>query len=88
MNTVKYVKSFSKGQITIPKDFRDLFGLVNDFWLKLSLVDGKIIVEPIKEKDKTSYTKSLLAIKGNWINADELKENRHQVEQQLLKRAL
>jgi AbrB family looped-hinge helix DNA binding protein len=89
MNTTKYVKSFSKGQITIPKEVRDLFGLVGDFWLRLSVVDGKMIIEPLeKNQDKAFYTKSLLSIKGDWLHVDEIKKNREEVEKQLTKNTL
>src|SRR5919205_520824 len=52
MNTTRFIKSFSKGQITIPKEFRDLFGIGDEFWLKLSVEDGKLVAEPV-ERDKT-----------------------------------
>ena len=89
MDTTRYVKSFSKGQITIPKDFRDMFGLTYDFWLKLYINDGKIIAEPVeKETDRDEYLKKLLSIKGGWISKDEIKKNRAAVEKQLKERAL
>lgn len=89
MNTVRYIKSFSKGQITIPKEFRDLFGLINDFWLKLYIDRGRIIAEPIeKTVDKTMYAKSLLAIKGNWINTQEITRNRKDIEKNLAKHTI
>lgn len=89
MNTVRFVKSFSNGQITIPKEFRDTFGIAKEFWLKLSLEDGKIIAEPIeKGKNKTEYAQTLLAIKGDWFDETELKTNRDQIEKQINERAL
>lgn len=89
MNTVRFVKSFSKGQITIPKEFRDAFGIKEEFWLKLSLVENKIVAEPVeKEKDKSDYAKKLLQIKGDWFNPDEIKKNRAQIEKQLKLRSL
>jgi len=37
----KYIKSFSKGQITIPKEMRYGNGLGDVFWLKLYIQDGE-----------------------------------------------
>jgi len=89
MDKVKYVKSFSHGQITIPKEFRDLFGIQDEFWLKLTVDNNKIIAEPVESKvDKKSYQKKLLSIKGDWINPEELKRNREQMEKQIRERAL
>lgn len=89
MNTTRFVKSFSKGQITIPKYFRDMFGMTDDFWLKLYVSNGKIIAEPVeKEKSQSNYLKKLLSIKGGWISQDEIKKNRAAVEKQLKERAL
>lgn len=90
MNTnVKYVKSFSKGQITIPKEFRNLLGAQDEFWLRLYIDEGKIIAEPVeRKKDQSLYKKRLLKIKGNWFNSAEIVQNRQQIERQLQKRSL
>ena len=89
MSTVRFVKSFSKGQITVPKEFRDAFGIKHDFWLKLYIESGKIIAEPIeKERDQSDYLKKLLTIKGGWISEKEIKKNREAVEKKLKKRTL
>jgi len=89
MNTVRFVKSFSKGQITVPKEFRDAFGIKHDFWLKLYIESGKLIAEPIeKEKDQSDYLKKLLNIKGGWLSENEVKKNRAAVEKQLKERTL
>lgn len=84
MSNVRFVKSFSKGQITIPKEFRDTFGIKNDFWLKLYIESGKLIAEPVeKESNQSDYLKKLLGIKGMWISENEIKKNRAAVEKQL-----
>lgn len=86
MNTVRYIKSFSKGQITIPKQIRDEFGMENDFWLKLYTQEGKIIAEPVeRQKSKANYREKLLSIKGTWINPREIERNRQEIEQRLKK---
>ena len=89
MNTVKFVKSFSKGQITIPKDIRDWLGISEEFWLKLSVQEGKIIAEPAEVKtNKSVYAKKLLKLKGDWLNLAEIEKNRNQIEKQINKRTI
>lgn len=89
MDTTRFVKSFSKGQITIPKDFRDMFGLTSDFWLKLYIDNGKIIAEPIeKVANQDEYLKKILSITGKGFNPEEINKNRRNVEKQLAKRRL
>ncbi len=89
MSNVRFVKSFSKGQITIPKEFRDAFGIQDEFWLKLSIAGNTIVAEPVeKETDKSDYLNKLLSIKGGWISEKEIKKNRADVEKQMQKRAL
>lgn len=80
MNTVRFVKSFSKGQITIPKEIRDTLGITHEFWLKLSTQNGRIIAEPVeKTTTNEAYRKKLLTIKGGWLSLKEYKENRKQL---------
>lgn len=96
MNGVRYIKSFSKGQITIPKQFRDIFGMTGEFWLKMYVDKGRIVAEPMeKEKNekssstnKAEYTQKLLNIKGDWFSLEEIGENRKAVEKQIDKRVL
>lgn len=89
MNTIRFVKSFSNGQITIPKEFRDAFGIAKEFWLKLYVQNGKIIAEPVEETiSKSAYSKKLLSIKGGWLNPKEVKKNREQIDKQINARSL
>lgn len=77
----KYIKSFSKGQITIPKEMRDGFGLGDVFWLKLYVENEKIIAEPLeKEVDSGEYKKKLLKIDGGWFDLKDYKKIRSGVE--------
>ncbi len=91
MSDVQFVKSFSRGQITIPKDIRDSLGMSEDFWLKLIISDGKIIAEPItdgQKVDKDTWRKNLLQMSQIDINLNEVKEIREQVEKRLKSNAL
>ena len=81
----QYVKSFSKGQITIPKKYRDILGLGDIFWLKLNVDQNKIIAEPLIEKSTKNYPKKLLKIKSAWFSEEEIVKNRKNVESRLNK---
>lgn len=91
-NTVKYIKSFSKGQITIPKDFRDFLGMDHEFWLKLYIDHGRIIAEPMQskvdKKSKETYRKTLRSIKVTLDLEPEIMKNRKQIEERLQKTGL
>ena len=89
MNHIKYIKSFSNGQVTIPKDIRESLGMGENFWLKLSVTEGRIIAEPMEaSQDKKSYKDSLLGIKTVIDLEPQVSGNRKQVERQVSKRAL
>lgn len=89
MNNARYIKSFSKGQITIPKEVRDLLGIQDEFWLRLWTEEGKIVAEPIEEKaDKTEWRKKLLQIPQIAVNQGDIQRNRTQLETQVSKRSL
>ena len=86
---VQYVKSFSKGQITVPKKIRDAFGIGDEFWLKLSVSGRKIIAEPVEQEfDRKKWLEELLSIKETWDLRDEIKKSRRETEKRLRKNAL
>jgi bifunctional DNA-binding transcriptional regulator/antitoxin component of YhaV-PrlF toxin-antitoxin module len=77
----KYIKSFSKGQITIPKEMRDGLGLGDVFWLKLYVENEKIVAEPLeKEGNSSEYQKKLLNIDGSWFDLKDYKKMRGDIE--------
>lgn len=77
----KYVKSFSKGQITIPKEVRESLALGDDFWLKLSIEGNKMVFERAEqEKNDQHYAERLKKIKGGWLTKDEYRKNRAQTK--------
>ena len=66
-------------------------GLSEDFWLKVSIDDGKIIAEPIeeeKDENKKHWKSSLLKMKSVDINSSEIKRNREEIEKRLAKQSL
>lgn len=48
----KLVKQLRHGQITIPKEFREALELGEDDVLSISLVEGKLEVEPVRVEPK------------------------------------
>ncbi len=48
----KLVKQLRHGQITIPKEFREALALADEDLLSISLVDGKLEVEPVRVEPK------------------------------------
>lgn len=91
MNTVRYIKSFSKGQITIPKEFRDKFGIGDEFWLKLSVQDRKMLLEPVDEKKEMGKKVWINQILNSKVTVDlegEIKEIRQEMEERLERNAL
>jgi len=61
--TVTYGQTFSKGQLTIPKKFRDYYGLGDIFPYKMTHQDTKIIIEPQDQPKKTSLAQVIASIK-------------------------
>lgn len=84
MQAVKFIKSFSRGQITIPKDIREKLGVPEEFWMKIFVDNGKIIVEPVhngsassqqsehlygeKKLTKDEYLKILSSVNTDWFS--------------------
>lgn len=89
----KFIQPFSRGQITLPKDYREYLGINEKSWLKISLLDDEILIQPVKDakesrviKPKISreaYLKKLLKIKGAWFNKKEIDEVRAEIEERL-----
>lgn len=87
MNGVITVTLQPRGQITLPKKFRDYWGVVGGAILKTSLKEDQMIVEPLEDKDETiiikptisrqEYLEALKAIaksgKVLWTKADDRK---------------
>lgn len=86
----RFIKSFNNGQITIPKEVRDFFGMKHEFWLKLYIKEHKIIAEPIQKAiDREEYKNKLLALTTPvTISWEEIVKNRKQIDEQMKKRAL
>jgi len=94
----KFVKPYSRGQITIPQDFREYLGVGVDDWLFLTIKNDALIIKPIKKekvmvqkmnivKPKTSfknYLKIIPPAKGAF--GPEFEEENKQVRKEVEKR--
>lgn len=84
MTSVRYIKSFSKGQVTIPKAIRDHLGLGDDFWLKLEVQGQKILAEPTQgASDPEAFLHELLQMNGGWLTPQEQQRMRQKIELRL-----
>ncbi|KKQ73750.1 MAG: hypothetical protein US96_C0054G0012 [Candidatus Woesebacteria bacterium GW2011_GWB1_38_5b] len=96
MATLRYIKSFSKGQITIPKEIRDELGLGDSFWLKIFPKNGKIIAKPINKSNKKKisvdeWREKLLTMDTSWFtekDVEQIRKNREQIEKRIRKNQL
>ncbi len=48
----KVVRSLSKGQITIPREFRDALGIDSETLLSVSLVDDHLEITPLRQSNE------------------------------------
>lgn len=87
MNDAIVVTLQPRGQITLPKRYRDFWGLGGGAILKTKLVDRKVIVEPLEEAEpnvikptisRQEYLKVLKSISAHikkhgplWTKADD-----------------
>jgi AbrB family looped-hinge helix DNA binding protein len=67
----RLVKQQRRGQITIPKEFRDALGLGVDDRLSLTLEDGKLVIEPVR----LTMTMGSPWLKGLYDNLAPIRES-------------
>ncbi|MBI4066172.1 AbrB/MazE/SpoVT family DNA-binding domain-containing protein [Candidatus Gottesmanbacteria bacterium] len=80
MQLQTYIKSFSSGQITIPRAFRERLSLGKEFWLRLALEENRIIAVPIDQPHPDpSYGRKLLGVKGSWFHLGSWKKMRKEI---------
>lgn len=52
-----FVKTFSRGAMTIPKKVRDEWGVAGKIWLELSFDKNQLVVKPAGRNTKGTWTK-------------------------------
>lgn len=89
MQAVKFIKSFSRGQITIPKDIREKLGVPEEFWMKIFIIGQRLVVEPVQTtKTKEDYLQKLLGMKTDWFAEEEFKQIEKEIEDHVKKYSL
>lgn len=80
----KYIKAFSKGQITIPKQFRESLGIGDEFWLKMYIEEDKLVAEPMQQDKKAkNYANRLLKLSGDWFSVTDWQDMRKELTARL-----
>lgn len=87
------IKPNQKGQVVIPKEFRDELGINSDVALNLILRGGGIYIYPVEEvigavEEENSYLKILEKTKGTWKDEDweNLRSKKRKIELSASKR--
>ncbi|HHY38758.1 MAG TPA: AbrB/MazE/SpoVT family DNA-binding domain-containing protein [Clostridia bacterium] len=69
----------SKGQLVLPKSIRDRLSLSPGGRLMVSLVDGKVVLEPIYEKTRPGWRKWGGALRGEPLLTEHMAEHNAEV---------
>lgn len=73
--SIQFTKPYSKGQITIPLEIRKYLGIDEDTWLIMTVVDKKLMIKPVKEKDLVNQDKYSVAKEDQpTVDSEEYKE--------------
>lgn len=86
-----YVKTFSKGQMTLPKTIRQQWGVGDEFWLKLTLgKNDTLTLEPMGQpRDVEATLQRLQALPKpdpDWFDLTEQSTIRQETEKKLTKK--
>ncbi|WP_338824777.1 hypothetical protein MHOCP_03620 [Moorella humiferrea] len=71
----------SKGQLVLPKNIRDKLALQRGGELKIELVEGKIILEPVSKETKSGWRRWGGALRGSRVLEEHLIEHKLEVAQ-------
>ena len=87
MKIGKIVNTNQKGQLVIPKEYRDKLGINPNVSLNLVVHDQTLYIQPVKEvvplhDNKTGYEQILNKTQGGWLNDswDKTKKERDGIE--------
>jgi|AACY02.16.fsa_nt_gi hypothetical protein len=82
----EYIKTFGKGQVTIPKKLRDACGVDNKTWLRVFANGRQIVMEPVNhvsDAQKNERLKELLSMDGSWVDEDDYRKIREEMEDKI-----
>lgn len=71
----------SKGQIVLPKNIREQLALKEGAELKVEVIKGKIVLEPVVGKMKPGWRRWKGILKGSKVLEEHLAEHAIEVEQ-------
>lgn len=69
----------SKGQVVLPKEIRDKLGLEKGSVIRVEIVDGKVIIEPVKQP-RRGWRGWKGTLKGTQALKEIVDEHHHEVE--------
>ncbi|MGB9663085.1 MAG: AbrB/MazE/SpoVT family DNA-binding domain-containing protein [Moorellaceae bacterium] len=72
----------SKGQIVLPKNIREQLALKEGAELKVEVIKGKIVLEPVVDKMEPGWRRWKGILKGSKVLEEHLAEHAIEVEQE------
>ncbi|MCL6639093.1 MAG: AbrB/MazE/SpoVT family DNA-binding domain-containing protein [Firmicutes bacterium] len=75
---MEIVRLSSKGQLVLPKNVRERLALKRGLELKVELIGGKIILEPVYQETKTDWRRWRGSLKGGRALEEHLEEHRQE----------
>ena len=85
-NKTFYIKSYSKGQFTLPKEVRDALALGEDFWLEMTIEGNKMILtkatpmDRVREPVTAEYIAKIQKLDGSWALNDDWEKIRQEFD--------
>lgn len=81
-----YVKTFSKGQLTIPKKVRSHLNMPDESWVRISVQNNGLLIEPVNSVfNREEYLKRITTMKGGWYSWEEHEKFRKNLDQSFAK---
>jgi len=59
----QFIRTYSRGQVTIPQNYREYLGISDGSWLKIFLKGSGLFIQPLK-KEKTEVKKNTFIVKA------------------------
>jgi bifunctional DNA-binding transcriptional regulator/antitoxin component of YhaV-PrlF toxin-antitoxin module len=56
----QFVRTYSRGQVTIPQNYRDYLGITDGSWLKIFLKENGLFIQPLKEEKMGAEKKTFI----------------------------
>lgn len=80
MEAMEITRLSSKGQLVVPKRIREELGLERGGSLRVELVNGRIVMEPLGGDNRAGWRRWRGSLKGSEALQEHLAEHRHEVE--------